>query len=288
MYTQYKEFLSNIAEVELLSRQVKNSTDREYASMVKNHQSLIENGLEQHSSSLHNMFFRSLANGKPVFYDHMTLDFDCRVKDLINRRNKNYLWLLADAFEYFENLVELMYAHIGYKEPTAWPTKETKGETPASLATKPFEWFLQKSESNKKLSAKLECIRKRFPTLAVAEKSNYFGIDFRFTMCLIEMLRHIIVHNSGQIIDFQKFVARTFEQAGIANNGNYDPQKLQLINNFVVPDGNFHRIVMLEVQQQGTPFHIDRLGAIINWLLAYADHIYRLLIQPTYFPSVES
>lgn len=288
MDTQYKEFLSNIAEVELLSRQVKNSTNREYESMVKNHQSLIENGLEQHSSSLHNMFFRSLTSGEPIFYDHMALDFDRRVKDLINRRNKHYLWLLAEAFEHFEDIVELMYAHIGHKEPSAWPSKETKGETSASIATKPFEWFLQKSESNNKLSAKLECIRQRFPALVAAEKSNYFGIDFRFTICLIQMLRHIIVHNSGRVIDFQKFVARTFEQAGMANNGNYDPQKLQLIYNFVVPDGSTHRIVMLEVQQQGTPFHTDRLGTIINWLLAYADHIYKILIRPTYFPSAQS
>ena len=288
MDTQYKEFLSNIAEIELLSRQVKNSTDKEYDSMVKKHQSLIENGLEQHSSSLHNMFFRSLANGEPIFYDHMTLDFDCRVKDLINRRNKHYLWLLAEAFEYFEDLVELMYAHIGHKKPSAWPSKETKGETLDSLATKPFEWFLQKSESNKKLSAKLGCIRQLFPSLVTLEMTNHFGIDFRFTICLIEMLRHIIVHNNGRVIDFQKFVARIFEQAGMANNGNYDPEKLQQINNFIVPDGKIHRVVMLEIRQQGTPFHIDRLGAIINWLLAYADHLYRLLIRPTYFPLAQS
>lgn len=285
MDTQYKEFLLNIAEVELLSRQVKSSTDKEFESMAKNHQSLIENGLEQHSSSLHNMFFRSLTNGEAIFYDHMALNYERRVKDLINRRNKHYLWLLAEAFEYFEDLVELMYAHIGHKEPSAWPPKQTKGETPASLAAKPFEWFHEKSESNKRLSVKLECIRKRFPALVAIEKSNHFGIDFRFTICLIEMLRHIVVHNGGRVLDFQKFVARIFEQAGMANNGNYDPTKLQQINNFIVHDGNMHRIIMLEVQRQGTPFHIDRLGAIINWLLAYTDYIYRLLIRPTYFSS---
>lgn len=285
MDTEYKEFLSNIAEVELISRQVKSSTDKEFESMAKNHQSLIENGLERHSSSLHNMVFHSLTNGEPIFYDHMTLDYERRVKDLINRRNKHYLWLLAEAFEYFEDLVELMYAHIGHKEPSAWPKKETKGETSASLAAKPFEWFHEKSVSSTKLSTKLECIRKRFPALATTEKSNHFGIDFRFTICLIEMLRHIVVHNGGRVLDFQKFVARTFEQAGMANNGNYDPLKLQQINNFIAHDGSMHRITMLEVRQQGTPFHIDRLGIIINWLLAYADYIYMHLIRPTYFPS---
>ena len=230
MDTEYKEFLSNIAEVELFSRQVKSSADKEFESMAKNHQSLIENGLEQHSSSLHNMSFRSLTNGESIFYDHMALDYERRVKDLISRRNKHYLWLLAEAFEHFEDLVELMYAHIGHKEPSAWPTKETKGETFASLRAKPFEWFRQKSESNKKLSTKLECIRKRFPELAAIEKSNYFGIDFRFTICLIEMLRHIVVHNGGQVFDFRKFVDRTFKEVGMANNGNYDPLKLQQIN----------------------------------------------------------
>ena len=51
MDTQYKEFLSNFAELELLSRQFKSSTYKEYDLMVKNHQSLIENASESRSSS---------------------------------------------------------------------------------------------------------------------------------------------------------------------------------------------------------------------------------------------
>lgn len=288
MEKEYKEFLSKIAQIELLSRQVKKSTQKEYDSLVENHQSLIENGMERHSKSMHNMVFQSLANGSSVFYDHMDLDFDHRLKDVVSRRNKHYLWLLAEAFECFEDFLELMYAHIGHKEPSAWPSKEFKDETPASLAGKPFEWFLKKSESNKRLSAKLECIRNRFPALAYVEKSNSFKIDFRFTICLIEMLRHIVVHNGGKVIDFEKFVARIFHQAGIANNGNYDREKLQQINDFIIFKDGVHQVIMLEFYHRGTPFHSERLGYIINCLLAYADHMYKFLIRPTYFPSVQA
>jgi hypothetical protein len=283
MDAQYKEFLSNIAEVDLLSRQVKSTTERELELMFKSHQSLVEKGMERHSCAHHNMFYPSLVSGEAVFYDHMYLDFDRLVKNLFNHRNKHYLWLLAEAFEYFEDLVELIYAHIGHKEPNFWSLKETKGETPESLVTKPFDWYLQKSQSNKNLHAKLDCIRKRFPVLAATEKSNYFGIDLRFTICLIEMLRHIVVHNNGRIMDISKFVARTFERAGMANNGNYDSLKLQQINDFVSSDGKGYRIVMLEIHQSGTPFHFSRIGAILNWILAYADYIYGSLIRPTYF-----
>lgn len=288
MKTPYEEFLSHIAEVELLARQNKNVFKKEYVLMHENHQSLIEKGLEQHSYSFHSMCFRSLADGAPIFYDHKTVDFDRRVTDLTNRYNKHNLWLLAETFEYFEDFVELMYAHLGHKEPSAWPSKETKGETAASLAEKPFEWFLEKSKSHEKLSAKLNCIRQRFPSLAIIEKSNYFGIDFRFTICLIEMLRHIIVHNGGRIIDFQKFLARVFGQAGMSNNGNYDPKNLQQINYFVETDGSRHRIFMRDIQQRGTSFTVSRLGMIINWLLAYADYIYKQLISPSYFTSAAS
>ena len=149
MKTPYEEFLSHIAEVELLARQNKNVFKKEYVLMHENHQSLIEKGLEQHSSSFHSMCFRSLADGAPIFYDHKTVDFDRRVTDLTNRYNKHNLWLLAETFEYFEDFVELMYAHLGHKEPSAWPSKETKGETAASLAEKPFEWFLEKSSFHK-------------------------------------------------------------------------------------------------------------------------------------------
>lgn len=286
MEIQYNEFLSNIAQTELLSRHIKKSTEKEYTSMIENHR-LMSEICEQQSSSIHNMFFRSLTNGELVFYDQMILDFDRNAKDLINRRNKNYLWLLVDAFEYFENFLNLIYAHIGHKDPSAWPARETKGETTIALAAKPFEWFLQKSASNKKLSVKLDCIRQRFPTLVVAERSNYFGIDFRFTICLIEMLRHIIVHKNGVVTDFQKFVSNTFVRAGMALNLDSDQQKIQQINDFVVQDGNAHRISLLEIHQLGTPFYLSRISAIIGWILSYANHIYCTLIRPTYFQTTE-
>lgn len=277
-----------MAEVELVSRHVKSSMDKDYDTMTKNHRALTENKMEIHSSSFHNMFFQPLSGGELIFYDRKELGFECLIKDFINRRNKYYLWLLVEAFEYFEDFLDVIYAHMGHKEPSTWSPKETKGETPASLSEKNFEWFLDKSESNKKNSAKLDCIRRRFPSLVIVEKSNNLGIDFRFTICLIEMLRHVAVHNNGRVFDFDKFVKSIFEKAGMANNGNYDQQKIKLINLFVEPYEGRHRLIMLEIYQERTVSHFSRLSEIINWLLAYADYLYRVLIRPTYFAQVES
>jgi len=277
-----------MAEVELVSRHVKSSMDQEQDVMIRSHKRLIENKMDDLASSFHNMFFQSLSDGELIFYDQRKLGFDNRLKDLVDRRNKYYLWLLVEAFEYFEDFLELIYAHMGHKEPSTWPPKEKKGETSTSLGQKDFEWFLDKSESNKKNNVKLDCIRKRFPSLAVIEKSNHVGIDFRFAICLVEMLRHVVVHNSGRILNVEKFVERIFEKAGMSNNGNYDPQKIKLVNTFVEPYKGQHRIIMLEIYQQGTPFHLSRLSQIINWLLTYADYIYRILIRPTYFAVANS
>ncbi|AZN36233.1 hypothetical protein [Iodobacter ciconiae] len=284
MDIQYQEFLSNIAKIELISRQIKKSTEIEYELMVKNHQSLAGNTKERYSNSHHNMFFRSLTSGEAILYDHMSLDFEQRVKDLIKRHNKHSLWLLAEAFEYFEDLVELMYAHIGHNEPSVWPQDKKKLETTESLAQKPLEWFIQKAKDGQlALHKKLECIRKLFPALVSIEKTNYFKIDLRFTICLIEMLRHIIVHNNGRINDITKFTAETFRRAGISNNGKYDSQKSQLIYNFVTSDEKGYHVTMLEIQVTDTPFHIDRLNNLLNYMLAYAHYIYHSLIRPTYF-----
>jgi hypothetical protein len=279
MDSELKKFLSNFSEIELMSRQIKNSTSKEYEAIAKDHQLSIKNGVERQSFSHHNMFFHSLPIGKTIFYDHTSRDFNQRKKDLLNRKNRSYLWLFAEAFEHFEDLIEILYAHLGHTDSNAWPSKDKKGEAESSLATKPFEWYLQQSKLNKKLHTKLECIRKKYPILIKVEKSNNFGIDLKFTIAQIEIMRHVIVHNGGKIKNIGDFIQKIFTQSGMDNNGCHDPEKLQQIQNFITQDACGYRITMLDIQESDTPFHISRFDTIINWLLAYSEFIYKIITK---------
>ncbi|MDD3938008.1 hypothetical protein [Rhodoferax sp.] len=278
----YKSFLAQMSQIEVMARSIKGASAKEFDQLTTNHSNLIKNGLEKYSQSHHNMFFRALSTGEPMFYDYTSLSIDQLKDSLVKRKNKHYQWLLSEAFELFEDLVEYIYAFIGQREPKTWPAKELCGETESSLSTKPFDWWLQKSEKQAKLSVKLECLRKRFPNLSLIEQKNHYDINFRFAITLIEMLRHIAVHSGGRIKREDDFIRKVFEQAGMANNGKYAPEKLNLIRNFLNKDDHGVHVSLLEVEQHGTPFHIDRLGAVFDWLLAYSDYVYRVLVRPTY------
>lgn len=262
MDIQFKKFQSEIAGVVLLSREVKVATSKELISMENNHQALIKNGLEQHSASYQNMAFKSLTSGQLIFYDHMELDYDRRVKDLLNRHDKQYLWLVVDAYEYFKDFIGVLYDNIHKKDPTNFP----KGRSG--------------------LIGELKNIRKIYPTLLDIERNNSLLIDLRFTICLLRELRNAIVHDGCKVKDYQKFLDNTFRCAEIENNEPADCEYLRMINYFILENEGVYHISMLRLQGSGKLRNVNYIENIINWLLSYTHYIYYQLLRPSYFSSI--
>lgn len=65
---QYQNFLTHFADLELLERTLRDVTTSQHRSLLENRKRLVDAGLEDVSSSHHNMSFRSLSSGEHIFY----------------------------------------------------------------------------------------------------------------------------------------------------------------------------------------------------------------------------
>lgn len=269
--------LNNFARLEILSSTIKNGALREHERLIANQKILVEQGHENDLVSMHNMAYYQISTGAPVFYDFKKQNTQELSADLITYRNKQYQWVLVEAYECFEDFIKATYAYIGSKNPARLTTKERSGEPNESLAAKPFSWFLElvRSNQNSGLTERLKVIRKCSPMFAVLETRNHQDIDFRSYITLISLLRHIIVHNGGRIKDEVKFFKELNEKVQQNRSGTYDPSIENEAKFFLFKDSNGVKVNLLETAaEKGKPFYIDRLGELLGILLTYSACIY--------------
>jgi len=277
-HKHFQDLLDRFSELDILISRVRSTFESERHQLTKLKQAIAQNEPESaHMVSMHNSFFQKMLGGEFIFYDQSQQTVDQLLTNLDLRCNKQFSWILAEAFEAFEKYIATEAAYIGSKNHKAWnSTKPNKTEV--EVDQKDFSWFLEKSQKIKGLNGKLKIIKSAYPALETYESQNYFDVDFNFILTAIEKMRHSIVHNSGEMNDHKAFIRKIFEATGKSNNGNYDKKNLSLIDRFI----GFHddRCFILLLDEYGTktidtlsyPFS-SRIEPLLKWLLAYADVI---------------
>jgi hypothetical protein len=59
------------------------------------------------------MTFYDAITGNVIFYDHKKLSIEDRYLHIFIHKNKQYQWLLAEAYEEYEDYLENIYAYYG-------------------------------------------------------------------------------------------------------------------------------------------------------------------------------
>ncbi len=131
-------------------------------------------------------------------------------EDLINttrlHHNKQYQWLLVEAYEAFEDYLSRLYAYVGYKDHTFWFAEYFGDISRNELKIKDLKWFENCVEDDRKKPESIyKNFRKKMPLIELFEKNNPQKIDYKFKILLISQLRHRIVHTKGIISDIDKF-----------------------------------------------------------------------------------
>lgn len=275
----WADYTERMAEIELFQRATKDIASAEwkelirYADQVKNYpdgQSL--------SVSLHNMTFREARTGHLSVYRHRSLDLDTRQINILRRKNRQYQWLLAEAYEEFEDYIHNLYAYCGFVNCDFWPLCDYGSITLSDLKTKTFPWYVEQSKKKKGAPhSTLARFREKFPGLQPIEAKNAFEVNLALAITLIEKLRHIIVHNGGKAFNKRKFIEIVAKQAGVYNNGNVSEEAEGFINQFFGGDEYENAVALLEIQiRPELPFenYICRFGQLTNYLMAYGFLLY--------------
>ena len=274
-------FSSRISEIEMVQRAAKATSKRELEELNRQYEILEKNlELKNMSSSLHNMSFNSPFTGSHIFYDFKEKTIRERASDVFLYRNKQYQWLLAEAYEEFEDFLEHAYAYYGKKDIEFWPLNDYGDINLSEIKNKDFNWHLEKAKK-KNTKAITATFRKKFKQLKNIEITNSNEINLRMAIVLIEKLRHVIVHNGGKTSKSSQIIDKVMKESEVYKKGKIPEKEFDFANSlFLTNDSHNGLVRLLEVKiKEHFPLDVsyDIFMSLIRYLLSYAYIIYSLI-----------
>lgn len=278
----FKSYTDQVSQIYLYQRAVKDNAKKEFEQLVQYEKNYEKNpALKDVPLSTHNLFFRPARGDTPYFFDHKKSSLEDKKIAVVLHKNKQYHWLLAEAYESFEDFIEAAYAYAGYMDNNFWPMNDFGKISLSEIKGKSFEWFVaQTKEKRDKPQSILNHFRNKFPQLQQVEANNGLKRNLRLVICLIEHLRHVIVHNRGVVSDKEKFIELVLTKSGLYNNGKFDIQHKGFIETFFGSDDYQNTISLLEIRTNPEiplDIHIDVFENLAGNLLAYAHLIVECL-----------
>jgi hypothetical protein len=279
----FESFLEKMTQIELYHRAIHEIADNELIELGKYAESLKENPeLSDLSSSGHNMYFYGAKDGVGKLYGQRTLNLNDRIKAVFIHKNKQYQWLLAEAYEIYREFLEELYAFAGFNDKNFWPLSDYGNLHLSELDGKDFDWYLQRVRIDKKKDVVkiLKQFRGQFPELVTIENNNKLQVNLKLALLLVEKLRHIIVHNSGLTSDKEQFIQDILREAGLSNNGFPDIDNYNFVARYFGRERSSNSVALLEIRRTDLhplKAHIDVLGSLTGFLLAHSDLLFECL-----------
>lgn len=280
----FDAYTAEVASIHSYRVAVQNAADREFAHLKDQ-----ETRLQQASLSasqivgMQNLSFRTADTGMHHFYGFKDSTVQAQIDELVHRTNRQFQWLLAEAYELFEDFVENAYACAALENRNLWPLRDFGALTLDQLPSVTFDVLLKRAKSKKdKPRSLLHPLREKLPRMKVLESRNSLNANLWLKINFIEKLRHHIVHTRGAVMDKQQFAKDLLDKVELHNNGKPEKEYLELIDAYVRPDGDVHVVRLLDVALSSDgPFavHLDMFGDLSDGLLAYA-HLLTTCLAP--------
>jgi hypothetical protein len=237
------------------------------------------------TSTLHPYFFRKASNGDYRSYGFPEVTLASRRQYISDIKNRQFQWLLAEAYEEFENSLKKVYAYCGMNDPYFWPLEDYGNKSLDEIGQEDFEWHLERTKAKRNAPRSiLKQIRARRPQLLNVEETNALGTNLDFAITLVEKFRHIIVHRSGVVGRLDRFVESILKTApaGATKEEKEAYQKFILRHLKAHPDGHVINLVYPAPPEVGTagPFY-DPFSQLFNFIIAYLDLIIELVDDRT-------
>jgi hypothetical protein len=171
-------------------------------------------------------------------------------------KNRQYQYLLLNAFEVFEQYLKSAASHIRYKyeqdEKCFSPTK-----------------FIKYLHNTAPVISRIIKIRNECNAKFLDEMNLFL------TFSLIEQLRHQITHASGYANDKDFFIKMCLKRIGRDNKGKPKSEYTDYLNSFFGSKQYENLICLIEVKDnQSSFFYYDRLGELVTELASYVVFVH--------------
>lgn len=270
-------FRNRLVEIQVYRSIVKDLTKEELMRLSEHEKTMSEMGDDYIKFlSMQSMHFQDLSSGSLVRYGFVKSNAEHARDRVSEQKNRQYGWLLVEAYEEFEDFLERIYAHIGKADRNAWHLEDFGRVKLPELDDKPFDWYLNTVRRKYKLNQRdiLTRIRQLYPELKSVEEHNIYKVHIRVAVELIENLRHRIVHTRGIVDDLDQFVTQILEKCGLWNNGNPKPDLRDFIRDYFYWESGTYTVWLSERRaappQIPLDVYYDVWDELITYLIAYA------------------
>lgn len=195
--------------------------------MREHHAQLPEWSLRRKTGSSYFLHYHSPSTGDQLLAPttrHMLKD---ELEQNLLQKLKTYHWLIAEAYEAFEDFLATAYAYCGlvgidlWKRPTKWKHEGSQDINDYRYGRKPYE--------------QINAFRRGSPHFAKYETDSATGTNYKVVFVLIEKLRHTIVHNEGYCNDMKNLIDK---MQGELKGENIKLVREYVESNFIVHKGS--------------------------------------------------
>lgn len=278
----YQSYKDKMTDLHLYQRAMQKLAENEYVEIVELERYFSENShLESDAFSYDKMDYIDAETGENVFFGKKKSSLQDSKRYLSTHKNKQYQWLLAEAYEEFEDVLESLYAYAGYIDHNFWPLRDFGSIKLSQLGCQEYSWFLSQAQKKKDTpSSIINIFRDKFPQIRTVEVNNAFSINLFLAINLLEMFRHLIVHSGGIARDKEEFKKRVLKKAGLYNNGKPESQYVDFIE-FYFGSGNYsNHINLLERRlypESRLPMYSNSFDDLTGYLMAYVNELIKRL-----------
>ena len=242
------------------------------------------------------MISYKLTTGEHFRYGMRSQSFGDAITQSWLHENRKYQWMLAEAYELFEDLIIDLFVFSVLKDPQLWndlkltyPKKKNLPNVPVKEQLN-YQWVRDNIE---KLPAKvtnfLDIFRKKNLSIQQIEETNFYNINFKFTIVMLAQFRNKIVHARGKITDPDIFIKKIEDESKLTSiqKQKYAYSSNDLVKSFIgkISNKRLHEdttFCILLVDQPsdmdtGLPITRSRLDFAIRILVSYADTLIDLI-----------
>jgi len=272
-----KKFESTITNICILKQAAKDQAKSELKA-IERHRQVIESnpdlGLEEIPLSASNLLYRSAWTGELISFDYHTRNMDQSQTAVYIHKNKQYQWLLAEAYESFDRFLTEAYASVGLIDAGLWPPQDFgKISLPERDSLTWEQRVALLKEKRNRVGHILNQFRRRYPRFAKVEANNALQIDLRMNVTFCQKLRHHIIHDNGYIQDTEVLIAKVIKESAVTN-ANKKNDAADYIQRFIGSHEGENIISLLEVpasyHQKITFAYFDICDELIKRFVSHA------------------
>lgn len=225
------------------------------------------------------MQFTCLQSGEHIRYGVAQISYGDRLESIWQNKNRQYQWLMAEVYEFFVEFLKKLYSFAGLNDSSFWPMSDFGNISVKEIAGKNYSWFLERARDKRNVpDSILARMRIVIPAIQQIEIDNHIGVNVRFIICLVEELRHVVVHQGGIVRNRQEFIDKVVKKSGI--NGIESQLKCKDFIELYLGTGKFdNHVFLLEMPASDEDamcqfVFYDIYNSLINLIISYSEVLF--------------